>query len=208
MKQVIDRHPEIVDYAIEAIRARRAEAGAQFDPRRHRRLAAVVHGTALPQHLCRRARLPFKAGMGERAGHGEGRADHRASGDDLGRAGVTRLASRSLRGHDPDRCREAALCLPLANGVSASRIELDGGGANVRPAGLPARGSPGRFRARPAPPHQGRAPIATSSESGHGSIAMPVKPAAPRIRCTRASEANANGPGSSGPCCGSFGTCL
>ena len=65
MKQVIDRHPEIVDYAIEAIRARRPEAGAQLDPRRHRRLAAVVHGAALPQHLCRRTRLPFAAGMGQ-----------------------------------------------------------------------------------------------------------------------------------------------
>ncbi len=57
-------------------------------PRRHRRLAAILHGPALPQHLRRRARLPFAHRMGERAGHGKGGADHRASGDDLGRAGI------------------------------------------------------------------------------------------------------------------------
>ena len=45
---------------------RRPQAGEDLDPRRHRRLAAVVHGTALPQHLRRRARLPFAARMGER----------------------------------------------------------------------------------------------------------------------------------------------
>ena len=42
-------------------------------------------------------------------------------------------------------------------------------------------------------------PIATSSDRLHGSMAIPVKPASPRMRCTRASEAKANGPGSSGP---------
>ena len=70
MKVVIDRHPEIVDYAVEAIRRAGLTAGARLDPRRHRRRAAVVHGTALPQHLRRRARVPFAAGMGEPAGHG------------------------------------------------------------------------------------------------------------------------------------------
>ena len=62
---------------------RRPHTGEDLHPRRHRRLAAVIHGAALPQHLCRRARVPFAAGMGEPAGHGKGRADHRASGDDL-----------------------------------------------------------------------------------------------------------------------------
>ena len=38
-------------------------------------------------------------------------------------------------------------------------------------------------------------PIAISSESGHGSIAMSAKPASPRMRFTRSSEAKANGPG-------------
>ncbi len=100
MKQVIDRHPEIVDYADRGDPPRRAQAGEQLDPRRHRRLAAVVHGPALPQHLRRRARLPFAAGMGQPAGHGEGGADHRASGDDLGRAGLTSPAlSRGPRPH-------------------------------------------------------------------------------------------------------------
>ena len=88
MKQVIDRHPEIVDNAIEAIRRAGLTPVRELDPRRHRRLAAVLHGTALPQHLRRRARLPLAAGMGQRAGHGKGGADHRASGDDLGGAGL------------------------------------------------------------------------------------------------------------------------
>ena len=96
MKQVIDRHPEIVDYAMEAIRRAGLHAGEDQHPRRHRRLAAVVHGTALPQHLRRRARLPLAARMGQRAGHGKGGADHRASGDDLGRAGVSRHAEPKL----------------------------------------------------------------------------------------------------------------
>ena len=96
MKQVIDRHPEIVDNAMEAIRRAGLDAGEDLDPRRHRRLAAVVHGTALPQHFRRRARVPFAAGMGQRAGHGEGRADHRPSRHDLGRAGLRR-SSPSLR---------------------------------------------------------------------------------------------------------------
>ena len=94
MKQVIDRHPETVDYAIEAITSRRADAGAKLDPRRHRRLAAVVHGPALPQHLRRRTRVPLAAGMGQPPGHGKGGGDDRAPGDDLGRTGLATSASR------------------------------------------------------------------------------------------------------------------
>ena len=71
MKQVIDRHPEIIDNAMEAIRRAGLKPVQDLDPRRHRRLAAVVHGTALPQHLRRRARVPLAAGMGQRAGHGK-----------------------------------------------------------------------------------------------------------------------------------------
>ncbi len=61
---------------------------AHRDPRRHRRLAPVLHGPALPQHLCRRARVSFAARMGQPAGHGKGGADDRASRDDLGGEGV------------------------------------------------------------------------------------------------------------------------
>ena len=58
MKQVIDRHPEIVDYAIEAIRR------AGLTPCAARSAAAptvhgCVHGPTLPQYLRRRARLPL-----------------------------------------------------------------------------------------------------------------------------------------------------
>src|SRR5581483_9391404 len=69
--------------------ARRAETGAQLDPRRHRWLTPVLHGTALPQYLRRRARLPLPPGMGQPAGHGKSRRDDGASRDDLGGAGVT-----------------------------------------------------------------------------------------------------------------------
>ncbi|MGY2806658.1 peptidase T [Bradyrhizobium sp. USDA 4506] len=87
-------------------RARRSHAGEDLDPRRHGRLAAVLYGTALPEHLRRRARVPFAARMGQPAGHGEGRADHRAPGDDLGREGLIRPArsrSRSRRAAAPHR---------------------------------------------------------------------------------------------------------
>ena len=104
MKQVIDRHPEIVDYAIEAIRRAGLTPVRIFDPRRHRRLAAVVHGTALPQHLCRRTRVPLAAGMGQRAGHGEGRADHRPSGDDLGGEGLN--AGPGIKTSKTTPCKE------------------------------------------------------------------------------------------------------
>ena len=70
MREVIDQHP-----LSSSTRARRsggrAAAGAA-DSRRHRRIAAVVHGTADAEHLCRRAELPLAAGVGVGAGHGEG----------------------------------------------------------------------------------------------------------------------------------------
>ena len=97
-------------------------------------------------------------------------------------------------------------CSPRTKGVRASRIEFvaatrtsDGAPSSARDAG-PISSALRTAASRPPP-------IAISSARLHGSIAMPAKPASPRIRCTRASEANENGPGSSGPCCGSFGTC-
>jgi tripeptide aminopeptidase len=117
MKQVIDRYPEIIDNAMEAIR-RTGLKPVKTSIRGDRRLAAVVHGTALPQHLRRRARLPLAAGMGERAGHGKSHADHRASGDDLGRAGVksrgkscatVRTRCSSLAGDERNQTAEARL---------------------------------------------------------------------------------------------------
>jgi len=87
MKQVIDRHPEIVEYAVEAIRRaglKPAKTSIRGGP-----TARGCRSWACPaQHLCRRTRLPLAAGMGQPAGHGKGRADHRASGDDLGGAGL------------------------------------------------------------------------------------------------------------------------
>ena len=56
------------------------------DSRRHRRLAAVVHGPADAEHLCRRAELPFAPRMGLGAGHGEGRRRDRRTGEGVGGA--------------------------------------------------------------------------------------------------------------------------
>ena len=154
MKQVIDRHPEIVDYAMEAIRRAGLTPVKSLDPRRHRRLAAVVHGPALPQHLCRRARLPLAAGMGQPAGHGKGRADHRASGHDLGGAGQSRWITKNRENNpmqsrvgglttpSPSRSRstpEAAQCHPwrTAPALRGSSWRQRPG---VLPAGRPARG--------------------------------------------------------------------
>ncbi len=88
MKQVIDRHPRDRRLRHRGDQARRPDAGAKLDPRRHRRLAAVVHGPALPQHLRRRTRVPLAAGMGQPTGHGKGRGDDCAPGHDLGRTGL------------------------------------------------------------------------------------------------------------------------
>ena len=104
--------------------------------------------------------------------------------------------------------RPAAPSVRSTKGASASRTEFFAAARTSSAAGLPARGWPGRFRARPRTAASRPRPIATSSVRWHGSIAIPENPASPRIRWTRASEANANGPGSSGPCGGSFGTCL
>ena len=49
---------------------RRHGADRAPDPRRHRRLAPVVHGTADAEPVCRGAQLPFAARVGVGAGHG------------------------------------------------------------------------------------------------------------------------------------------
>ncbi len=92
MKEVLDRHPAGRRQRHGGGAPRRADAGEGAHPRRYRRLAAVVHGAALPQYLRRRARLPLAAGMGERAGHAGGRAHHRAPGHAVGRTGVSKSA--------------------------------------------------------------------------------------------------------------------
>ena len=59
MREVLDRHPEVVERARDRDPPRRTDADREADPRRHRRLAAVVHGPADAQPLRRRAQLPF-----------------------------------------------------------------------------------------------------------------------------------------------------
>ena len=72
--------------------ARRARADREADPRRHRRVTAVVHGPADAQPLRRRAQLSLPAGVGVGAGHGEGGGGDRESG---ARVGGARAGDRS-----------------------------------------------------------------------------------------------------------------
>ncbi len=75
------------------------------------RLAAVVHGSALPQHLRRRTRLPLAAGMGQPPGYGKGGGDDCAPGHDLGGTGVDfgEAPSPSLPATNAKRLRKAAI---------------------------------------------------------------------------------------------------
>ena len=184
MKQVIDRHPEIVDYAVEAIRRTGLTAGEILDPRRHRRLAAVLHGPALPQHLRRRARLPFAARVGEPAGYGEGGRDHRASRDDLGRAGEADRAAAHGEASRPALAVTSQIApgsstdWPLANGASVSRI--DGTAAAINSGGWPSSARlAGPISSAPCTAASSPLPAATSKVSGQASIATSVKPASP-----------------------------
>src|SRR4051812_4575750 len=163
--------------------------------------------------------------MGERAGHGESCSDHRPSRDDLGGAGVRlaealrrpylerkRINSRGALFH-----RAFAVTIQMAAGRntlwsrtygwSASRIEFVAAvttagdcSASARAAG-PISSVP--WTAASRPPR-----IATSSDRSHGSMATFLNPASLKMRRTRCGEANENGPGSSGPDCGSLGACL
>jgi tripeptide aminopeptidase len=181
MKQVIDPLPCDHRLCDGGDPPRRPQAGENLDPRRHGRIAAIVHGIALPQHFRGRARVPLAAGMGQRAGHGESRADHRSSRDDLGRAGLrsTRLQEAEAVTIQIDAA--SATVFPFAKGARASRIDFaaaprrsDGCPSSARLAGpISSKASTAASRPRPT---------ATSSDRSHGSIAMSAKPASPRMR--------------------------
>ena len=66
--------------------AQRADAGRATDPRRHGRVAAVVHGPADAEHLRRRAQLPLPPRVGLGSGHGQGGRDDRQSVPGVGGA--------------------------------------------------------------------------------------------------------------------------
>ena len=127
MKEVIDRHPEIVDYAVEAVRRTGLDPGEDVDPWRHGRFAPVVHGAALPQYLCRRTRFPLAARMGQPPGHGKSRADHRPSRDDLGGTGVrpTHSSLRAKRSNPHFHCGAmdcfVAMLLAMTEGIQETR---------------------------------------------------------------------------------------
>src|SRR5450631_2320120 len=98
-------------------------------------------------------------------------------------------------------------CGPLAKGESISRIEwvaaaITSGGcpSSARAAG-PISTAVSTAASRPRP-------IAISKERSHRSISIAANPASLKMPTTRCSDAKENGPGSSGPGCGSLGACL
>ncbi len=67
----------------------RGTRGARVrDPRRHRRLAALVHGAADAERVRRRPQLPLAARVGVGAGHGQGGRSDREHRPHLGGEGV------------------------------------------------------------------------------------------------------------------------
>ncbi len=102
MKQVIDRHPEIVDYAVEAIRRAglKPVRGSIRGGTDGSRLSFM--GLPCPNIFAGEHAFHSRLEWVSRAGHGEGGADHRASRDDLGRAELASLFARharACRGH-------------------------------------------------------------------------------------------------------------
>ena len=225
MKQVIDRHPEIIDNAMEAIRRtgltpvktsiRGGTDGSRLsfmglpcpnifagEHAFHSRLewVSVQDMEKAVQTIVHLAMI-----FEERASRADTNSKTTPCTVARSQIPLGRL-SGSLRRHDPDRSAKPHVLTAderrqrLADRILRSRRA-------PQAAGLRARGWPGRFPARPPPPHRGRGRSRHRATRLHGSMATPENPASPRMRCTRASDANANGPGSSGPCCGSFGTC-
>ncbi len=88
MKAILDRHPGDRRQRHRGCPTRWHGAGARQYPRRHRWLAAVVHGPALRQHLRRRPRFPLAARMGQPAGHGEEASRHSSNSLKSGRSAV------------------------------------------------------------------------------------------------------------------------
>ena len=121
MKEVLDRHPEVVDHAREAIRRAGLEPRSQSDSRRHRRLAAVVHGAADAEHVRRRAQLPLAARMGVGAGHGKGGRGDRESLPGLGRARREFGEARARSSLGRFSCADPSALPPIARSTVASR---------------------------------------------------------------------------------------
>ena len=99
------------------------------------------------------------------------------------------------RRHDPDRGRRSGTDCPLTNGASASRIELVAAATHLGRLAVQRAGGRADFeralhrRIETAPDRD------IERRDGTAPCAMSVKPASPRMRCTRSSEAKANGPG-------------
>ena len=137
MREVLDHHPAGRRARPRGDPARRDRADREADPRRHRRLAPVVHGAADAESLRRRAQLPLAARVGVGAGHGEGGGGDRESGARVGGARAvlsqrqlpTPKENRSNHEVDDDRFSHVArrltpLCAALPLGVGVGRWEL------------------------------------------------------------------------------------
>ena len=110
MREVLDLAPDVIDRARRAIRADRPRADREAHPRRHRRIAAVVHGAADAEPLHRRAQLPLAAGVDVTR-----RAGARGRGD---RRGVLRVGGGY---HSGDAVRDPGTGTPDAAGCLRPR---------------------------------------------------------------------------------------
>ncbi len=181
MKQVIDRHPEIVDNAMEAIRR------AGLKP-----VKASIRGGTDGSRLSFMGLPCPNIFAGEHAFHSrlewvsrqdmeKAVADHRASGDDFRGAGVGPIRAfafrrffRTPRRHHPDRSAQRHR---LAAGERRQRL-ADRSSQPPRTSsadGPPMRGWPGRFRATASTAASMPLPTATSRSSWHGSISISAK---------------------------------
>ena len=103
MKQVIDRHPEIVDYAIEAIRRAgltpvRSSIRGGTDGSRLSFMGLPCPNIFAGEHAFH-SRLEWVS----RQDMEKAVRDHRASGDDLGRAGLGRAETQNLENNPMHR---------------------------------------------------------------------------------------------------------
>ena len=208
MKQVIDRHPEIVDNAMEAIRR------AGLTP-----VKTSIRGGTDGSRLSFMGLPCPNIFAGEHAFHS--RLEW-VSVQDMEKAVQTivhlamiweerSLTRQALTRPAPSRSRSTRQRHRVALGERRERLadRIGRRPRAIRAAGLPARGSPGRFRARPRTAAS-RPRADRDIERQAGTAPSRSRKSRPRPVCgaRAASEANANGPGSSGPSCGSFGTCL
>ena len=131
MKDVIDRHPEIVDYAMEAIRRAgltpvRSSIRGGTDGSRLSFMGLPCPNIFAGEHAFH-SRLEWVS----RQDMEKAARDHRASGEDLGRAGVA-ARSRRLSSAAPLRMTSRQRASQAFNTTDAQRDRLGGRGGRLR----------------------------------------------------------------------------